>query len=88
MAVVPITQLALTRSKRHLRRALQQRDWHSLMAVDLELGARLASATDDPHRDQGELLRELRNILRLYTDVVDTCRDEVNAAAADAGLGQ
>ncbi|TQV84157.1 hypothetical protein FKG94_05705 [Exilibacterium tricleocarpae] len=79
MAVIPITQLALQRSKRQLHTALQQRDWHDIKRVDLRLAACLESAATDPHRDRRHLLHELREILGLYGRVVETCRSEVNA---------
>ncbi len=88
MAVVPISQQALIKSKAQLQQALKQRDWQRVKEIEQQLNRHLLAATQDRHRDTLTLVNELKDILNLYALLTQTCRDQVTAIAADSGWRQ
>jgi len=81
--IVPQSQLSLSRSRRTLQKALDNKDWQSVGSLDSLLGDALACAADDPSRDPAVLLSELGQIIKLYRQLVLSCQAEVEQLASN-----
>lgn len=73
MAIIPHTQMVLGRERKQLSGALATGDWSAVKQGDARLMAALSQATDDPGKDMSALLRELREVVGLYRDILDEC---------------
>jgi isocitrate/isopropylmalate dehydrogenase len=79
MTIIPHTQMVLGRERKQLGGALANRDWAAVKQGDADLMAALSQATDDPNKDMATLLRELREVVALYRDIINQCDVSVQA---------
>ena len=83
MAVIPQSQVALCRQRRHMADALDRLDWEAVKSSDVELINAVDLAADDPQRDLGELLQELKAVVGLYKQVLNQCELDVRLKVED-----
>lgn len=81
MAIIPHTQMVLGRERKQLNTALATGDWSAVKRGDTRLMAALSRATDDPGKDMSALLKELREVVGLYRDILNQCDHRVQALA-------
>ncbi|WP_439134326.1 hypothetical protein [Pseudomaricurvus sp.] len=83
MTLIPNTQMVMGREKRQLAEALSGRDWHAVKQGDARMMDAVSQAADDPSKDMATLLKELREVVGLYRDILAQCDISVQALAAD-----
>lgn len=81
MVIIPHTQMVLGRERKQLNSALASGDWKAVKEGDSRLMAALSRATDDPAKDMSALLKELREVVGLYRDILNRCDHGVQALA-------
>lgn len=79
MTLIPNTQMILGREKKHLADALSNRDWNAVKQGDARIMAAVSGAADDPSKDMATLLKELREVVGLYRDILAQCDHSVQA---------
>lgn len=82
MSVIPSSQLALSRTRRDLSKAMAKGDWSEVSTLDKRLAEALEDASADEGRDLGALLSELGNLLGLYKDLMKTCDEKTRHIAS------
>lgn len=78
MSVIPESQLLLSRQRKILEDALSIKSWQDIAVIDRELSKALDVATTDSEKNMDVLLKEVKLIVALYRQLVDSCRDEVS----------
>ncbi len=73
MALIPNSHMTLGRERRSLSRALRDGDWQAIQQGDATLIKALGEATEDPNRDLASLLKEMREVIVLYQDILAQC---------------
>lgn len=84
MTLIPNSQMVLGREKKQLAEALSDRDWHAVKLGDLRMMEAVSDAADDPSKDMATLLKELREVVGLYRDILAQCDINVSALSANS----
>ncbi|MGH1371916.1 MAG: hypothetical protein ACRBBW_07775 [Cellvibrionaceae bacterium] len=77
MSVIPSTQLRLARESRQFKRLVDEQQWERLLKQDGELMAAVSDAADDPERELGALLLEMKAVVANYRSLLDSCSQQV-----------
>lgn len=73
MAVIPESQLLLMRKQREFQQLLDACDWQGLITFEKELSTLLDTAIADPQRSPKDLLKQMRQLTRLYRELSAAC---------------
>lgn len=77
MSIISSVQFELSRKRKALEQALEQKDWSGIQQLDAELVALMQAAAVDPQRDPMVLLKELGKVLALYRELVNQSQNSV-----------
>ncbi len=77
MSIISSVQFELSRKRKALEQALEQKDWSGIQQLDAELVALMQAAAVDPQRNPMVLLKELGKVLALYRELVNQSQSSV-----------
>ena len=75
MTVVACSQFVLSRTRRNMAKAIENKDWRALSILDGQLTAVLDAAFADEQRDAAKILDEMTRLLKLYKQVMANCEE-------------
>lgn len=88
MVIIPHTQMRLGRERKQLSGALASGNWSAVKQGDARLIEALSHATDDPGKDLSALLKELREVVGLYRDILSECDRHMSALVSKGKHGR